>query len=390
MANENGNLRKSLRVLELFSGIGGLHWALKVACIPCDVIAAMEINPTVLETYQYNFQDANVVRKNLEGITAHEINELNVDAIIMSPPCQPFCRTGNRLDTEDNRTGPLNHLTHILPDINFKYVFVENVQGFEVSYARDNFLEALRKLNFQWQEFMLTPKCLGVPNSRLRYYLIGKRGDLAWKFELQQDTLLYNIPNWNQPEFMPFQKLRKEQEALIFLRRKKWKEICAPNNFISKLDDSDTPFCVGDIIDWDLSEEDLAKLKVSASVIDKYYQAMDIVTPFSVCTCCFTKGYGQFVKGTGSILNYDLCDKDETKEGEANANECSTTTTDCNLSKCGNKMLLRYFSPKEISRLMCYPEDFKMPESLSIKQKYKSLGNSVNVYVVAMLFTLLF
>ncbi|ODM99460.1 tRNA (cytosine(38)-C(5))-methyltransferase [Orchesella cincta] len=381
MAEENGGPHKTLRVLELFSGIGGLHWALKVARVPCKVVAAMEINPTVLETYKFNFGDTNVVRKNLQGITSHEINELKIDAIVMSPPCQPFCRTGNRLDTEDNRTGPLNHLTQILPEINLKYIFVENVQGFEVSSARENLLEALKKLNFQWQEFMLTPKCLGVPNSRLRYYLIGKKKDLPWKFELQQETLLSNIPNWEHPESTPFQELKSEQEDFISFRRKKWKEIC-DSKVLKKLEAS---FCVGDIIEWDLSEENLAKLKVPNSVIEKYYQAMDIVTPVSVCTCCFTKGYGHFIKGTGSILNDNLCDGDETKA--ANVHEC---TAECIMLKCDNKINLRYFSPKEISRLMCYPEEFKMPENLSLKQKYKSLGNSVNVYVVAILFTLLF
>lgn len=52
----------------------------------------MEINTTVMGIYSYNFGDVNVINKNLSGITAKEINELGIDAIVMSPPCQPFCR----------------------------------------------------------------------------------------------------------------------------------------------------------------------------------------------------------------------------------------------------------------------------------------------------------
>lgn len=60
--------------------------------MPFEVVAAMEINPTVIDIYKHNFPDANVISKNLEGLSAQEVNELDVDAIIMSPPCQPFCR----------------------------------------------------------------------------------------------------------------------------------------------------------------------------------------------------------------------------------------------------------------------------------------------------------
>lgn len=296
---------------------------------------------------------------------------------------------GNRLDTDDNRTGPLSQITTILADVNFKYIFVENVQGFEDSTARDNLLEALTKLNFKWQEFMLTPRTLGVPNSRLRYYLIGKHQDLSsWPFPLQQGSLLSEIPNWNAPSDnhnMPFENLKNKIETEAITRRKRWKER-SPSTFLQRNSGemNKLPSCVGDIIEWDLPDDLLSKLKVSNSILQKYYQAMDIVTPFSINTCCFTKGYGKFVKGTGSILKIS-CDDDQ--EDCDNLNDPTKTCED----KQKNEILsLRYFSPKEISRLMSYPEEFQLPPKLSLGQKYRSLGNSVNVYVVAVLFTLLF
>lgn len=57
-----------------------------------EVVAAMEINTTVLETYALNFPSVKILRKNITGLTAEEVNELGIDAIVMSPPCQPFCR----------------------------------------------------------------------------------------------------------------------------------------------------------------------------------------------------------------------------------------------------------------------------------------------------------
>ena len=43
---------------------------------------------------------------------------------------------------------------------------------------------------------------------------------------------------------------------------------------------------------------------------------------------------------------------------------------------------LRFFTPREIANLMCFPHDFKFPSDLADKHIYKLLGNSVNVLVI--------
>lgn len=60
--------------------------------IDFEVVGALEINPTVIETYTLNFPSVPMLRRNIVSITAEEINEMNIDVIVMSPPCQPFCR----------------------------------------------------------------------------------------------------------------------------------------------------------------------------------------------------------------------------------------------------------------------------------------------------------
>ncbi|CAG8538226.1 10925_t:CDS:2 [Acaulospora colombiana] len=44
---------------------------------------------------------------------------------------------------------------------------------------------------------------------------------------------------------------------------------------------------------------------------------------------------------------------------------------------------LRYFTEYEISSIMGFPEEFSFPPEVSLKQRYKVLGNSINVKVVA-------
>ena len=46
---------------------------------------------------------------------------------------------------------------------------------------------------------------------------------------------------------------------------------------------------------------------------------------------------------------------------------------------------LRYFSPREISNLLGFPPEFSFPDHVTLKQKYKVLGNSLNVTVVSLL-----
>ena len=49
------------------------------------------------------------------------------------------------------------------------------------------------------------------------------------------------------------------------------------------------------------------------------------------------------------------------------------------------KLKLRYFDPKEIANLMGFPNEFSFPDELSTMQKYRVLGNSLNVKIVSML-----
>ena len=51
---------------------------------------------------------------------------------------------------------------------------------------------------------------------------------------------------------------------------------------------------------------------------------------------------------------------------------------------------LRYFSPGELLRLFCFEDvgsdsNFRWPDGLSMKTKYRLIGNSVNVLVVTAL-----
>ena len=96
----------------------------------------------------------------------------------MSPPCQPFSRLGRFNDLEDNRCEAFITICDVIKEKrlkNLEYLLMENVKGFERSRMREQFLEAIQVAGFHYQEFILSPTQIGVPNSRHRYYCIARK-----------------------------------------------------------------------------------------------------------------------------------------------------------------------------------------------------------------------
>lgn len=109
---------------------------------------------------------------------------------------------------------------------------------------------------------------------------------------------------------------------------------------------------------------------------------LDICTADSTNSMCFTKSYSRYIEGTGSV--YCPMTRKELQ------NEISVIErTDDNLA-LKRALRLRFFSPTEVARLMSFPSSFSFPNSVTEKQRYKLLGNSINVGVVSELVKLMF
>ena len=80
-----------LKVLELFSGIGGMHFALEEAKkyledFDYKIVRAIDISDNANQVYKHNFPEVEVKGSNICGLTPESLNKLEVDAIFMSPP----------------------------------------------------------------------------------------------------------------------------------------------------------------------------------------------------------------------------------------------------------------------------------------------------------------
>ena len=144
----------------------------------CDtkVVFSVDINDSANEVYRHNFPATSQQSRNIGSLTADEINKLGPKIVMMSPPCQPFTRVGLKLDVNDPRCSSFLHILEILPNLNtIEFILMENVVGFEDSEMKNAFTETLDQCQFHYREFILSPLCLNIPNSRSRYYLLARK-----------------------------------------------------------------------------------------------------------------------------------------------------------------------------------------------------------------------
>ena len=162
-----------------------------------------------------------------------------------------------------------------------------------------------------------------------------------------------------------------------------------------------------------INTEKLDKVQISKKTIEKSAAwCFDIVTQDDARSACFTSSYGKFIKGTGSVLYYGSDNsivKDSSAhdaQGKADGQATDTfrlvdpkeRTYDATwweqlVSGDDDAPPLRYLSDEEVARLMGFPpkEDatdstestFNFPEWCTEKQKWRLLGNSINVAVSA-------
>ena len=113
-----------------------------------------------------------------------------------------------------------------------------------------------------------------------------------------------------------------------------------------------------------LSNEQLQSLLVPNQILSKYALALDIVRPSSTRSCCFTRGLGNYAVGTGSILQHDLTEEEMHEKFKLFREKRKACDDDSLVVKVLLPLSLRYFSPREVVNLMCFPGNFSIPEDV--------------------------
>jgi len=155
-----------VRVLDLFSGIGGFSLGLERAGM--QTVAFCEIDPYCRA----------VLKKHWPGVPCHEdVRTLTasdvgpIDVICGGFPCQPFSHAGKRLGGEDDRA-LWPEYRRLIQELRPAWVIGENVVGL-VSLGLDSVLDDLEALGYSQRTFDIPACGVGAPHLRHRIWIVA-------------------------------------------------------------------------------------------------------------------------------------------------------------------------------------------------------------------------
>ncbi|MDF2790138.1 MAG: ddeI [Neobacillus sp.] len=201
-----------IRVVDLFSGVGGLTFGFKksirrnrfVSKDIFNIVFANEIDPDAAEAFRLNFPDipmleTDVSNLDIEYLHKRYLDIARVDLIIGGPPCQSYSTVGKR--QYDSRAKMYREYRRLLSILKPKMFVFENVLGLltmkndkgnpvinDVEESFKDFSDFNISLSYTIHRSVLNAQLYGVPQSRERVFLVGIRNDLEIKY------------NWKFPE----------------------------------------------------------------------------------------------------------------------------------------------------------------------------------------------
>lgn len=173
---------RTIRVLDLFAGAGGLTAGFHTASSRFRSIAAVEMDPEAAASYRASFPKTDVYAGAIQDWLAEGTIPIGVDVVVGGPPCQGFSTLGKR-DAEDARNRLWEQYAQVIQRARPKYFVVENVPAFGKSPQYRDFLattrpgEFLEDYSFDFR--VLNAADYGAPQARRRAVLIGHRYDMA-------------------------------------------------------------------------------------------------------------------------------------------------------------------------------------------------------------------
>ena len=172
-----------VKMLDLFSGIGGFHEGFKRAGYDFDWVGFSEIDKYASAVYRYNYKESEELG-DITTIRPGRDTPDNIDILCAGFPCQAFSVAGKRLGFDDTR-GTLffeiaRLLTHYVENKRpIRCLVLENVKGL---LSHDNgrtfavIYRVLSDLGYTI-EFQLLNTRWWLPQNRERIYIVGYIGN---------------------------------------------------------------------------------------------------------------------------------------------------------------------------------------------------------------------
>lgn len=199
-------MNKRIKVVSLFSGIGGFEEGLRKANIPSEIVFSSEIDGFAQKSYIANFSDEHL-HGDIKAINEKDIP--NHDLLLAGFPCQSFSIAGQRKGFDDIRGTLFFDVARILAEKKPKYILLENVKNLISHDGSNTIREILRTLNEIGYrvDFTVINSCeAGVPQNRDRTYICGIFDGSTEKFVSDTRSVKANMlkQELNETDFRGF------------------------------------------------------------------------------------------------------------------------------------------------------------------------------------------
>lgn len=160
-----------MKVIDLFCGCGGMSLGFQQAGF--EILCAVDNWQPAIDVYQKNFTHATQKLDLSDDLTTLN-NFKQIDMVIGGPPCQDFSSAGLRDETRGKADLTLK-FAEVIENLQPEWFVMENVERITKSGILANVKQRFINENYGLTQVVLDASYYHVPQSRKRFFLIGKK-----------------------------------------------------------------------------------------------------------------------------------------------------------------------------------------------------------------------
>ncbi|MCC7004733.1 DNA cytosine methyltransferase [Candidatus Nomurabacteria bacterium] len=218
--------KKDLKVIDLFSGCGGMSWGLHKNGFK--VVAGIDNWTVALKTFKQNHKDALIYDTDIRDLDAKKVakdlglKKGELDCIVGGPPCQGFSKNvpSTKRFLDDPRNQLFKDYLRFVKELLPKVVIMENVAELYNAFGgsvREDIVKQLKEMGYEVEVKVLYAPDYGVPQRRRRCIFFASRTGIKPVFPKPQygDKKAY-ISAWDAISDLPSIKNGKGSEEMEY------------------------------------------------------------------------------------------------------------------------------------------------------------------------------
>ena len=191
-----------MKIIDLFSGIGGFSLGFQRAGYEFTEHYFSEIDKSAIANYKHNFPNAKYIG---DITTLHGGDFTGIDIISFGSPCQDFSLAGKRTGLAGAKSSLIEYAIALITCVRPSVFIWENVKGAFSSNARADFwaiLQSFANIGDYTIEWQLLNTSWVLPQNRERIYLVGPLAgrSISGVFPITEDDCLSTTKTQSQSQ----------------------------------------------------------------------------------------------------------------------------------------------------------------------------------------------